>query len=103
MLSEVALAVAIPGWRLRHRARTMAAGLLFTGVVIPLLVAAYALFSGRNWVALTLDGRYLAWVMIAGILALASRLVAVGEVWLTARDEHVPTGRDLWGASAGGH
>ncbi len=96
MLSEVALAVAIPGWRLRHRARTLAAGLLFAGVVIPLLVAAYAVFSGRNWVALSLDGRYLAWVMIAGILALTSRVVAAGEVWLAVRDEHVPAGRDLW-------
>ncbi len=66
------------------------------GVVIPLLVAAYAVFSGRNWVALSLDARYLAWVMVAGVLAVASRVVAVGEVWLTSRPEHVPTARDVW-------
>ena len=99
MLREVALAVAIPGWRLRRRARPAAVGLFATGIAIPLLVAAYALFSGRNWVALSLDDRYLAWVMVAGILASTSRLVAVGEVWLAARDEHVPTTRDLWSAA----
>ncbi len=81
LLSEVAQAVLAPGWNARHRRRPLAVVLLSFGLVVPLGVAVYAAFSGRNWVALSLDSGFLAWVMVAFASALAARLVAVAELW----------------------
>ncbi len=69
--------------------------LLAIGVLMPLVVAGYALLSSRNWVALTLDAGFLAWVMTAGVLAVSARLVAVAEFWLSVRPQH------SWGRSDG--
>ena len=96
MLTEIAQAVLIPGWNLRRRLMPLAIALLTAGVLVPLVVAAYALLSDRSWVALTLDGQFLAWVMTAGIVAVLARLVAVAEVWLTARADHAWNRSDAW-------
>ena len=96
MLTETAQAVLIPGWNLRRRLLPLAIALLAGGVLAPLVVAAYALLSGRGWVALTLDGRFLAWVMTAGIFAVLTRLVGVAEVWFNARPDHTWNRSDAW-------
>lgn len=96
MLAEIAWAVLIPGWRLLRRLPIVAVALLGAGVLTPFGVVAYALFSGRQWVALSLDAQFLAWLMAALALAAVARLVAVGEVWYSARDEHVWSRRDGW-------
>ncbi len=96
MLSEIAMAILLPGWNVRRRLAPLAVALFAAGVVIPLLVALYALFSGRNWVALTLDAEFLAWVMTAGVVALLARLVAVAEVWFSSRPHDSLSARDGW-------
>ena len=80
MLTEIAEAVLIPGWSVRRRVPQLAIGLLAAGVLIPLVVAAYVVLSGRNWVALTLDAQFLAWVMTAGIAAILARVIASDRV-----------------------
>ena len=96
MLTEIAVAVLIPGWSVRRRVPQLAIGLLAAGVLIPLVVAAYVVLSGRNWVALTLDAQFLAWVMTAGIAAILARVIAVAEVWISARPDHVRDSKDVW-------
>ena len=96
MLTEIAQAVLIPGWNLRRRLLPLAIALLAAGVLTPFVVVAYALLSGRGWVALTLDGRFLAWVMTAGIVAVLARLVGVAEVWFIARADHTWNRSDAW-------
>lgn len=96
MLSEIAIAVLIPGWQARRRRRWLAITLLGAGVMVPLTVGVYALVSGRNWVALTLDSGYLAWMMFAGILAVLARLAAVSEVWLVNRPDRSWNPGDGW-------
>jgi LCP family protein required for cell wall assembly len=94
VLPEVATAVVLPGWNARERRPILAFALLVAGLGGPGAVVAYTIVSGRNWVALSLDTGYLAWLMTAGVLALISRLAAVGEVWLAAG--RGPARRDVW-------
>lgn len=96
MLSQIALAVLLPGWNTRRRIPQLAVALFAAGVLLPLALVAYALFSGRQWVALTLDVGFLSWVITVGVIALVARLIAAGEVWLAARIERPPEGRDRW-------
>mgnify|MGYP002634141347 FL=1 len=96
MLTEIAQAVLIPGWNVRRRLPQVAIALFTAGVLTPIVVAAYTLLSGRNWVALTLDAKFLAWVMTAGIVAVLARLVAVAEVWISARPDHSWNSKDAW-------
>ena len=96
MLTEVAQAVLVPGWNARRRLPLPAIALIATGVLMPLVVAAYAVLSGRNWVALTLDAQFLAWVMTAGIAAVVARLIAVTEVWFSARRDYTWNPNDRW-------
>jgi len=96
VLAEIATAVLIPGWSVRRRLPLLAIALFAAGTLTPLAVAFYALFSGRNWVALTLDAGFLAWVMTAGVAAVLARLIAVAEVWLSIRPEYSWKSNDVW-------
>lgn len=96
MLTQIALAVLIPGWNTRRRIPQLALALFVAGVVLPLGVAAWAVLSGRQWIALTLDAGFLAWVIVVGVIALVARLVAAAEVWLGARADRSPEHRDRW-------
>lgn len=96
MLTQIALAVLIPGWNTRRRIPQLAFALFVAGVLVPLVTAAYAVFSGRQWVALSLDAGFLAWVIEVGVIAIVARLVAAAEVWLAARTERPPDDRDRW-------
>jgi LCP family protein required for cell wall assembly len=96
VLAEIATAVLNPGWNVRRRLPPLAIALFAAGTLTPLAVAFYALFSGRNWVALTLDAGFLAWVMAAGIAAVVARLIAVADVWLSVRAEHSWQSNDAW-------
>ena len=96
MLSEIALAVVFPGWAARRRLPQLAVALLTAGVVLPMAVGAYALFSGRQWIALSLDAGFLAWVIVVGVIAIVARLIAAAEVWLTNSQAGRPAGRDRW-------
>ncbi len=96
MLSEIAVAVLIPGWQARQRHRWLAIALFCAGVLVPLAIAVYAIASGRNWVALTLDSGYLAWTMFGGMLALLARLVSVAEVWHVNRPDRSWNPGDGW-------
>ncbi|HSH11506.1 MAG TPA: hypothetical protein VLA10_06945, partial [Ilumatobacter sp.] len=93
---QIALAVLIPGWNTRRRIPQLALALFVAGVVVPLGVAASAVLSGRPWIALSLDAGFLAWVIVVGVIALVARLVAAAEVWLGARADRLPEGRDRW-------
>jgi LCP family protein required for cell wall assembly len=46
-------------------------------------------------VALTLDARFLAWVIAAGVVALLARLAAVAEVWISVHEPGSSKGRDV--------
>lgn len=96
MLSEIAVAILLPGWNLRRRRLPLAIALFSAGVVVPVLVALYALFSGRNWVALTLDATFLGWLMAAGLSALLARLAAVAEIWFSSRPHDSLGAREGW-------
>jgi LCP family protein required for cell wall assembly len=96
VLAEIATDVVVPGWTARHRRPALAGVLLIGGVGLPLALAAYALISGRSWVALSLDADFLAWLMFGGIVAVASRLVAVGETWHAAGRGTEFVRADLW-------
>jgi LCP family protein required for cell wall assembly len=79
---EIAKALVVPGWTARGRRRALAATLLVAGVVAPLLMVFYVVFTNRSWVALSLDSSFLANVMLVGAAAVLARLVAVVEVWV---------------------
>jgi LCP family protein required for cell wall assembly len=81
VLTEVVSAAVAPGWNARRRSTELAGGLLALGCGAPLLVAGWAVWSGRSWVALTLDSSFLALVVVAGAAAVAARLIAIAEVW----------------------
>ncbi|MAT05759.1 MAG: hypothetical protein CL424_12045 [Acidimicrobiaceae bacterium] len=83
LVRELATALVLPGWSQRRARRPLAVALLGLGVVFPLGVAVWAALSGRNWVALSLDRTYLAWVLAAFVAALATRLVAL-TMWFAA-------------------
>ena len=67
----------MPGWPTRLDHPVGAAVLLAAGVAMPLGLAVGIVASGRTWVGLSLDRRFLAWVIIVTVLAAAARLVAV--------------------------
>jgi LCP family protein required for cell wall assembly len=94
-LTEVVMTVVVPGWTARNRRPVLAFGLLVLGVGVPLAVVAYVVVSRRNWVALSLDAGFLGWLLVAGVVALLTRLAAVGELWLTAGRPLALTRRDL--------
>ncbi|HEY5663493.1 MAG TPA: LCP family protein [Ilumatobacter sp.] len=100
LLSEVVVALLLPGWRLRRRVPQAAIALLVAGVVPPVAALVYALASGRTWVALSLDERFLGWVMVAGIFAVLTRLAAVAQVVVEVVVEQAAArdlvARDLW-------
>ena len=105
MWSVIAGMMLIPGWGMRHRRRWMAIGLVAIGVALPLAVAAYVVFSGRNWVALSLDATLLLWLMLALIGALASRVIAAAEPWFgrpvdSGAADHDPDDADAVAADA---
>ena len=79
MLTTIALAVLFPGWDTHRRIRQLAIALFVAGVLAPLMLAAYAVFSGRQWVALTLDAGFLAWVITVGVVALVVCPVQGGQ------------------------
>ena len=83
LVRELATALVLPGWSLRRTRLPVAVALLVVGVVFPLAVAVWAVVSGRNWVALSLDRTYLAWVLAAFVAALVTRLVALA-MWFSA-------------------
>jgi LCP family protein required for cell wall assembly len=80
---QLALVLVAPGWTWRRERRPLAAALFVAGVVVPLVVALWAVFSGRSWVALSLDRGFLAWVLVAFVAAVVARVVAL-VVWLLA-------------------
>ncbi len=96
MLTTIAIAVLIPGWDTHRRIRQLAGALFVAGVLVPVALAGYVVFSGRQWVALTLDAGFLAWVITVGVIALVVRLIAAGEVWLANRSAQSENGRDRW-------
>ncbi len=82
MWPDIAVALLVPGWHARDRRRWLAVVLFVAGVVVPIVPALVALASGRSWLALSLDGDFLAWVTVAMASATASRLVAAAELWV---------------------
>lgn len=94
-MTEVLLAVLVPGWNTVHRRRMLAFGLLAAGVALPFALVGYAVVSRRSWVALTVDSAFLLWTAIVLSLAFLSRLVAVAESWWTARGT-LGRRRDRW-------
>jgi LCP family protein required for cell wall assembly len=80
-LGVVLLAPGWTWWHERRERRPLAASLLVLGVAFPLVVLGWALVSGRSWVALSLDRTFLAWLLAAFVLALATRAVAL-TIWL---------------------
>lgn len=94
-LTEVVLAVLVPGWTARSRRRLLAIGLLVLGVAVPIAFVVIEMASGRSWVALTVDGTFLLWTAVVLLAALVARLVAVFEVWWRSRDT-VRRRRDRW-------
>jgi LCP family protein required for cell wall assembly len=91
----IARTVLVPGWDARDRRPRLAIALLAGGVAFPVGLAAVALLSPRNWVALTLDSSFLLWVMVALFTALVSRLIAAAEWWQLRRAES-PDRFDVW-------
>lgn len=83
LVRELATALVLPGWAQRRARPPLAIALLVVGVAFPLVVAVWAVVSGRNWVALSLDRTFLAWVLVAFVAALAARLVALA-MWFAA-------------------
>ncbi|TDT17328.1 LytR family transcriptional attenuator [Ilumatobacter fluminis] len=83
LVRELATALVLPGWSQRRARLPLAIALLVVGVAFPLVVAVWAVVSGRNWVALSLDRTFLAWVLAAFVAALAARLVALA-MWFAA-------------------
>ena len=83
LVRELASVVVLPGWSQYRTRRGLAAALLGAGVVVPLAVASWAILSGRNWVALSLDRGFLGWVLVAFVSALTARLVALA-IWFSA-------------------
>jgi LCP family protein required for cell wall assembly len=81
LLFEVVSAVIAPGWGMRRRHRVLAAALLAAGVVLPLVLLARIVLSGRSWVALGLDPAVAAAIAWAAGLALIARVVSVFELW----------------------
>jgi len=81
VLIEAAWAAVLPGWGVRRRSLALSIGLAVLGWGVPLAVAGYALGQRRPWVALSLDGGFLWWVVVAGAAAIGARVAAVGEVW----------------------
>ncbi len=86
MWSDIAISLLIPGWQAWSRRRWLAAALFVAGVVAPFAPAVYALVARRSWLALGLDERFLTWVAITMLLAVASRLAAASEVWFARPD-----------------
>ena len=84
MHSEIAAAVVVPGWGARTRRRWLAVALLAVGVVAPVAVVLYTVFTGRSRVALSLDSSFLATVVFVGVAAVVARLIALVDVWLAA-------------------
>lgn len=83
LVRELATALVLPGWLQRRTRPSAAIALLGLGVAFPLVVMVWAVVSGRNWVALSLDRTYLAWVLVAFVAALVTRVVALG-MWFAA-------------------
>lgn len=84
MHREILTALLLPGWSARGRRRRLAIGALILGTLPIGGVAIYALASGRNPVALGLDGGFLGVVLVAAVLALVVRAAAVVEIWDSA-------------------
>ena len=83
LVRELATALALPGWSQRRARPPLAGVLLVSGVALPIGVAAWSIVSGRNWVALSLDRTFLAWVLVAFVAALVTRLIALA-IWFSA-------------------
>lgn len=99
-LVEFVLAAIAPGWGMRSRRRMLALACLSLGVAFPLVVAAYTVASGRNWVALTLDTRYLGWVLAALVVAIVARGIALIESWNEGGRPTRPAGREWMSIAA---
>lgn len=82
MLTEAVAAAVFPGWGAHRRSPGLAIGLAALGWGLPVAVAVYAVAQRRPWIALSLDGRLLALVALAGAAAVAARAAAVAEVWV---------------------
>ena len=77
MVRQLGVVLAAPGWAWWRDRRPLAVAFLSLGVAFPLGVLAWAIASGRPWVALSLDRGFLAWLLAAFVLALATRVVAL--------------------------
>jgi LCP family protein required for cell wall assembly len=82
--TEIAAALAAPGWSSRSRRRWFAIVVFAGGLLAPFALVLYGVVSGRSWVALTLDERFLGFVVVVGGLALVARIAALVEVWVAA-------------------
>jgi LCP family protein required for cell wall assembly len=69
--------VLAPGWPARHAHPVASAVLLAAGLATPLGLAVGIIASGRTWVGLTLDRRFLAWLAIVAVVAALARVIAV--------------------------
>mgnify|MGYP001815993866 CR=1 FL=1 len=77
---QLIASVVVPGAGSWSRHRVAATMLALAGVVVPVLLVAYVFVERARLVGLALDPRFLLGVMVVGLLAVASRIVAIGEV-----------------------
>lgn len=78
---ELLTALIAPGWAQWSRRRRIAVLLLVLGVGLPIVTLLAIAFSGRTWVAMSLDRTVLAWIVVAMVAALGTRLAAVALWW----------------------
>jgi polyisoprenyl-teichoic acid--peptidoglycan teichoic acid transferase len=94
-LTEIVLALVVPGWVAFDRRRALAVVLLALGVALPFGLVTAAVAGGRSWVALSVDEGFLLWTAVVLAAAFVTRLVALIELWWESRQspEH---GRERW-------
>ena len=78
--AQLAASVIMPGAGSWSRHRVAATVLAILGVIVPVLLVAWVYLERARLVGLALDPRFLLGVIIVGLLAVVSRVVAIGEV-----------------------
>jgi LCP family protein required for cell wall assembly len=78
--TEFLFALALPGWTMRHRARTFAAVVFVAGVVVPLTIVVWIAIRWSGLLDAVLDERVQLTVLAVIVAVVATRAVAIGEV-----------------------
>ena len=81
MHRTIAMAMLAPGVSASRRRPLLGGVLILGGIVLPMILVVDVVISRRNAVALGLDAAFLTRAVVVGVIALATRVAAVLELW----------------------